>query len=79
MCGIAGIIGTPHSAETWLGMQKMLGALARRGPNHDGVVEWKGAVLGHRRLAIFDLNPLGHQPMVSPDGNCGVVCNGEIL
>lgn len=33
---------------------------------------------GHRRLAILDLSPLGHQPMRTHDGRCWVVYNGEI-
>ncbi len=34
--------------------------------------------LGHRRLAIIDLSPLGHQPMISQDENIEIVYNGEI-
>ncbi len=34
--------------------------------------------LGHCRLAILDLTPLGHQPMSSEDGCCWVTYNGEI-
>ncbi len=34
--------------------------------------------LGHRRLAIVDLSPLGHQPMATEDGRCWVTYNGEI-
>ncbi len=31
-----------------------------------------------RRLAILDLSPAGHQPMVSPDGRYWLIFNGEI-
>lgn len=34
--------------------------------------------LGHRRLAILDLSPLGDQPMATGDGRCWVTYNGEI-
>lgn len=33
---------------------------------------------GHRRLAIIDPSPLGHQPMSTEDGRCWVTYNGEI-
>jgi len=56
----------------------MTESLARRGPNGEGVTAWPSAVLGHRRLAIFDLSEAGRQPMVSPDGKIGVVFNGAI-
>lgn len=34
--------------------------------------------LGHRRLAILDLSPLGSQPMQTRDGALTIVFNGEI-
>lgn len=37
-----------------------------------------GLHLGHRRLSILDLSPLGHQPMASRSGRFVVVFNGEI-
>lgn len=36
------------------------------------------AALGHRRLAIIDLAPTGHQPMCSADGALWITYNGEI-
>jgi asparagine synthase (glutamine-hydrolysing) len=33
---------------------------------------------GHRRLAIIDPSPLGHQPMASEDGHVWITYNGEI-
>lgn len=37
-----------------------------------------GILLGHRRLAILDLSPGGHQPMSADDGRLWVAYNGEI-
>src|SRR5687767_13039692 len=58
----------------------MLSSLAHRGPDDAGI--WldadAGIVLGHRRLSVIDPSPLGHQPMVSADGQLAVVFNGEI-
>ncbi len=36
------------------------------------------AGLGHRRLAIVDLTPLGHQPMGTEDGQYWITYNGEV-
>ncbi len=56
----------------------MLPPLARRGPDAEGLHLWPGVGFGHRRLAIIDLSPAGAQPMLSDDGNVGVVFNGCI-
>jgi asparagine synthase (glutamine-hydrolysing) len=56
----------------------MVGALAHRGPDGEGIESWPSAVLGHRRLAIFDLSGAGRQPMLTPDRRTGVVFNGAI-
>ena len=55
-----------------------MSTLAHRGPDGQGVKVWPGAVLGHRRLAIYDLSELGAQPMLSPDGAVGITFNGAI-
>ncbi|MGB6354533.1 MAG: asparagine synthase (glutamine-hydrolyzing), partial [Steroidobacteraceae bacterium] len=51
-----------------------------RGPDDQG--EWwseSGKVgFGHRRLAVIDLSPAGHQPMLDAGGDYCVVFNGEI-
>lgn len=78
MCGIAGLIGPVRGARAHDAVRGMVGALARRGPDGEGIEAWDGAVLGHRRLAIFDLSAAGRQPMVSPDRGVGVVFNGAI-
>ena len=56
----------------------MLPALARRGPDGEGLHLWPGIGFGHRRLAIIDLSAAGAQPMLSADGAVGVVFNGCI-
>lgn len=78
MCGIAGIIGNQNQRRARERVNLMLGALKHRGPNDEGVEIWDEAVLGHRRLSIFDLSSAGHQPMLSPDKQIAVVFNGAI-
>ncbi len=56
----------------------MVSALARRGPDSEGIELWPGAGLGQRRLAILDLSDAGKQPMLSDDGEIGIVFNGCI-
>ena len=78
MCGIAGVVGAQSPPTALQAVQRMTRTLARRGPDSEGVECWPGAVLGHRRLAIFDLSNAGRQPMVLPDRSLGVVFNGAI-
>lgn len=58
--------------------EKMLRAIAHRGPDGEGFKDWNSAALCHRRLAILDLSEAGRQPMLSSDGQVGVVFNGCI-
>lgn len=56
----------------------MMDAVRHRGPDDYGIWNDEGAWLGHRRLAIIDLSPAGHQPMISACGRWVLVLNGEI-
>lgn len=77
MCGIAGIVGkTGERAPERV--REMMSALARRGPDGEGISVWDQAVFGHRRLAVFDLSDAGKQPMLSADRGVGVTFNGAI-
>ncbi len=82
MCGIAGIWRLGGAAEESLEttVRAMTDAIAHRGPDGEG--RWvdgaAGIALGHRRLAIIDLSPTGHQPMASADGRFVISYNGEI-
>lgn len=51
---------------------------AHRGPDGTDVFVADGISLGHNRLAIIDLSPLGAQPMKSSDGRFVITFNGEI-
>ncbi|WP_207477566.1 asparagine synthase (glutamine-hydrolyzing) [Arenibaculum pallidiluteum] len=83
MCGLTGIFerdaAMPAEALERR-VRAMAGALSHRGPDSAGA--WAdprvGVALGHRRLAIVDLSPAGHQPMTSADGRWTTVYNGEI-
>jgi asparagine synthase (glutamine-hydrolysing) len=76
MCGICGLAGRVDRDA----LSRMTASLAHRGPDDEGVFvdEPAGVALGHRRLAIIDLSPAGHQPMANDDGTLVLVFNGEI-
>ena len=78
MCGIAGLIELSGDAVSPVILQRMTDAIAHRGPDGEG--HWiEGPVgFGHRRLAIIDLSPGGHQPMISADHRYVITYNGEI-
>jgi asparagine synthase (glutamine-hydrolysing) len=78
MCGIAGFIARELDPSV---LPRMLREIAHRGPDGEGA--WLGAAgdwrvaLGHRRLAIIDLQT-GAQPMGNEDGTVVITYNGEL-
>ena len=83
MCGIAGFFDPscsqpPEAIQTLA--ERMTDVIAHRGPDDRG--SWldpqAGIALGFRRLAIVDLSPAGHQPMLSADGRYIIIFNGEV-
>lgn len=78
MCGIAGYVTGAETDRAETVVRTMTAALARRGPDSEGLHTWSGVAFGHRRLAILDLSPAGHQPMLCDDGQVGLVFNGCI-
>jgi asparagine synthase (glutamine-hydrolysing) len=56
----------------------MTDALKHRGPDSGGTYVDGCLGLGHRRLAILDPSPAGHQPMLSEDGRFAISYNGEV-
>ena len=78
MCGITGILnvdGAPVDPDV---LSAMTRALAHRGPDGEGTHRDGPLAFGHRRLAIIDPSPAGHQPMVSADGRWVLNYNGEV-
>jgi asparagine synthase (glutamine-hydrolysing) len=79
MCGIVGLLsqGDPADRDKLI---RMRDTMTHRGPDDSGV--WwsrnRRMGLGHRRLAIIDLSPGGHQPMQDTTGRYTIVFNGEI-
>ena len=82
MCGITGILQTPHACRSadLAAIGPMTARLRHRGPDADGF--WSdrdaGIAFGHRRLSIIDLSDAGRQPMLSSDGRFVITFNGEI-
>ncbi len=78
MCGIAGLVGS-NSSQTADIVAGMTRSLERRGPDGHGLHRFSEAVLGHRRLSIYDLSPAGRQPMLTDDEKIGITFNGAIF
>ena len=78
MCGVAGILNWNGQAASPEALRRMTDAVAHRGPDGEGFFTDGPLGLGHRRLAILDLTPAGHQPMATPDGRYVISYNGEV-
>ncbi len=78
MCGIAGKIKLDSTPILQQDIKLMLEKINHRGPDDEGIFIDKYIGLGHKRLSIIDLSPLGHQPMKSEDGKIVITFNGEI-
>lgn len=78
MCGLYGALSFDGQSIDRGIAKSMSEKVARRGPDDRG--EWfDGPVmLGHRRLAIIDLSPSGHQPMHDTSERYSIVFNGTI-
>lgn len=78
MCGIAGIVtSSKHAVSHVEALQRMTDTLTHRGPDGEGRMLFNRCLLGHRRLAIVDVET-GVQPMATHDGRVAVTFNGEI-
>ncbi len=80
MCAILGLYSPNEKLETReVAITAMAATLRHRGPNDWG--QWhdeNGVSIGHTRLSILDLSPLGSQPMLSPCARYVLSFNGEI-
>ena len=78
MCGICGALSF-SGPEFLRPVKGLVAMMTRRGPDDEG--HWSDGgpcALGFRRLAIQDLSPAGHQPMLTRDGRHAIVFNGEV-
>ncbi len=77
MCGICGIVDF-NTAPLGSSVESMNRALVHRGPDMEGIKEFRECALGHRRLSILDLSEAARQPMVLSARGIALVFNGEI-
>ncbi|MCS7268464.1 MAG: asparagine synthase (glutamine-hydrolyzing) [Geminicoccaceae bacterium] len=81
MCGLAGVLcRAPGMAGGQYApvVERMCRRIAHRGPDDEGIWHDGPVCLGSRRLAIQDLSPAGHMPMVDPSGRFVLAYNGEL-
>jgi asparagine synthase (glutamine-hydrolysing) len=84
MCGIAGFASARShmqgAGRAGRVLSAMADALRLRGPDDEGIWHESDERIGlaHRRLAVLDPSPAGHQPMHSACGRYVITFNGEI-
>ena len=78
MCGIVGICNMNNEPASTVLLKRMTDIIIHRGPDGEGQYVDGPVGLGHRRLAIIDLTPAGHQPMADSTGDLVITYNGEI-
>lgn len=76
MCGIAGVIKYNEKVYA-TEIIKMCNTMTHRGPDGSGVFAQDNFGIGHRRLAIIDVEA-GKQPMSCMDGQVWISYNGEL-
>ena len=77
MCGISCIVSQNNSPIDCQSISAMNDAILHRGPDGVGYFFGSNFAFGHRRLAILDLSPAGHQPMEYL-GRYVICFNGEV-
>src|SRR4051812_48724629 len=79
MCGIAGFCDFNGKGDSTI-LKSMTDVISYRGPDDEGHFERRTSNayigLGHRRLSILDLSPLGHQPYQFEQ--ITLIFNGEV-
>lgn len=76
MCGLIAAFSGATQIESEI--RQAMARMHARGPDGEGLWQEPGVCLGHRRLAILDLDMRAAQPMHSNDDRYVIVFNGEI-
>jgi asparagine synthase (glutamine-hydrolysing) len=78
MCGIVGVYNLQNDPTPPTdGLAAAMDRMALRGPDGEGTFEGLGVALGHRRLAVIDIEG-GPQPWVDTETGVVLVFNGEL-
>lgn len=78
MCGLITVFPVPGRGFDQTIVSSALLQMRARGPDDEGLWQEGGVTLGHRRLAVIDLDHRAAQPMHSTDGRHVIAYNGEI-